>query len=481
MAGIVYTHCASTRPDRKGLRPMKVCIPRRVLPALLIMAPAAVLAALAGCGAAGPSTSTPESKDPATITFWHGFTQQARLDAMDRIIKRFEEEHPGVTVIAESMDWPVFRQRWRKGLETGDLPDISTASNLFETAELMHTGLLQPVDDIIDAIGRDRFSANVLADSTHRGALYAIPYYSHSYVLWYRTNLLDKTGVAVPTTWEEFAQAAKELTDSSIDAYGYAMPMNPNDYVSTLNLHMYVYSGGGSLLNDDLTANLTSDLALEGIRYWTDIYRECSPLDSKEDTTIDQATMFYNGTTAFDFNSGFHIEGVLSTRPDLLNTISCAPLPKMHASDDDYSAVVTHIPLMLYKDAKNPELCAEFLEFLFEEDVYIDFLDSVPVGMLPTISGIRETERYCSNEIRQQFAAEEDIIENAVLAGHALGFEHGPNLQAGLLTSSGVIERMFLDIVENGTPIEEAAQAAEDELNSRFASVVGMGEDAPVA
>lgn len=461
---------------------MKVGIKRLVVPALLAMLLAASLAALAGCkGIDFPAkdSSEDEAGQTQTITFWHSFIQESRLDAIDRTVKRFEEEHPGVTVVTESMSWPEFKQRWREGMETGDLPDISTACNLFETAELMHAGLLQPVDSIIDAIGRDRFSPNVLADSTHQGAIYGIPYYSHAYVLWYRTNLLEKTGVAVPTTWEEFAQASKQLTDASIDSYGYAMPMNPNDYVSTLNLHMYVYSGGGSLLNDDLTANLTSDLALEGIRYWTDIYRQCSPTDSTDDTTIDQATMFYNGTTAFDFNSGFHIEGVKSTRPDLLNTISCAPLPKMHADDDDYSAVVTHIPLVLYKDAQNPELCAEFLEFLFEEDVYIDFLDSVPVGMLPTISGISDTERYRSNEIRQQFAAEEDIIENAVRTGHALGFEHGPNLQSGLLTSSGVIERMFLDIVENNTPIEEAAQAAEDELNELFESVAGKGEDAP--
>ena len=452
---------------------MKVLVQRLLTCSLLTLA---VLGVLAGCQASSPTQSA-APQDGQTITFWHSFIQDSRLAAIDRAVERFEADHPGVTVVTECMTWPEFKQRWRAGLETGDLPDISTTCNLSETAELMHAGLLQPVDSIIDALGRDRFSPNVLSDATHEGAIYGIPYYSHAYVLWYRTNLLNKTGVAVPTTWEEFAQAAQALTDSSIDAYGYAIPMNPDDYVATLNLHMYVFSGGGSLLNDDLTANLTSDLALEGIRYWTDLYRACSPQDSTEDTTIDQADMFYNGTTAFDFNSGFHIEGVQTTRPDLLDTISCAPLPKMNADDDDYSAVVTHIPLVLYKNAQDPELCAEFLEFLFEEDVYIDFLDSVPVGMLPTITGISDTERYQSNEIRQRFADEEAIIQNAVLTGHAMGFEHGPNLQAGLLTSSGVIERMFLDIVENNVPVEEAAQAAEDELNELFETVKGQGED----
>lgn len=446
---------------------MKLALQRLLAPVAL----AWLLAlALVGCEAS-PQGEDSASASQETITFWHSFIQENRRETLEQAVDRFEAAHPGVVVETECMTWPEFKQRWRAGLETGDLPDISTTCNLFETAELMHAGLLQPIDSVIDAIGRDRFSENVLADVTHEGAVYGIPYYSHAYVLWYRTNLLEKTGVAVPTTWAEFAQAAADLTDPTIGAYGYAVPMNPDDYVSTLNLHMYVYSGGGSLLNDDLTANLTSDLALEGIRYWTDLYRTCSPRDSVDDTTIDQANMFYNGTTAFDFNSGFHIGGVKETRPDLLDTISCAPLPTMDAGDPAYSAVVTHIPLVLYKDASNPELCAEFLQFLFEEDIYIDFLDSAPVGMLPTLSGISSLERYTSNELRQQFAKEEAIIEDAILNGHALGFEHGPNLQAGILTSSGVIERMFLDIVQNGTPIEEAAQAAEDELNELFVTV----------
>lgn len=93
------------------------------------------------------------------------------------------------------------------------------------------------------------------------------------------------------------------------------------------------------------------------------------------------------------------------------------------------------------------------MKFLYEEENYIDFLDSIPVGMLPSIRGIAGTERYQSNEMRKQFAAEEEIIREAMLNGTALGFENGPNLQAGILTSSGVIEKMFQEIVKDGKPI----------------------------
>ncbi|MBF1284515.1 MAG: sugar ABC transporter substrate-binding protein, partial [Oribacterium parvum] len=46
------------------------------------------------------------------------------------------------------------------------------------------------------------------------------------------------------------------------------------------------------------------------------------------------------------------------------------------------------------------------------------------------------------------------------------GFEHGPSVQAGILTNQHVIEEMFQDIITNGTDVKTAAKAAEDKLNS---------------
>lgn len=55
--------------------------------------------------------------------------------------------------------------------------------------------------------------------------------------------------------------------------------------------------------------------------------------------------------------------------------------------------------------------------------------------------------------------------------GTAIGFEHDPSVQAGLLTSQGIIEGMFQDIITNGTDVETAAKEAEDMLNEVFSSI----------
>ena len=448
----------------------------------LTLAATLALSLLAGCGGDGdtvestnPSASTGEEvagELSGEITFWHSFTQGARMEAIQAAAEQFMADNPNVKINIETMAWGDFNTKWNAGITTGDLPDISTAQNTGEVVEMLNAGVLAPMDSTVDAIGRDLFSANALADMSVDGVTYGIPYYSHAQVMWYRTDLLEEAGLEVPTTWDELYEAAVALTNPDEGVYGCAVSCSPNDLLCTRYLNYYVRSGGGSLLNEDLTANLTSDLAIEGINYWVNMYKTCSPAETINYTVNDHATLYYQGTTAFDFNSGFQISGVESNRPDLLEYVSCAPLPKMNEDDPYYSAEATHIPLVTWANTQYPEICQAFIEYLYQEDNYLNFLAAVPVGMLPSIKGIEENETYLSNPIVQQFSEEAAIITEAVNEGTAIGFERGPSAQAGLLTSQGVIEEMFQDIITNGTDVETAAQAAEEELNEIFATMV---------
>ena len=128
---------------------------------------------------------------------------------------------------------------------------------------------------------------------------------------------------------------------------------------------------------------------------------------------------------------------------------------------------------MTEEKAEHKDICEAFMQYLYEEDNYLYFLSAVPVGMLPSLTGIADSEEYKSNETRQMFAEEEAVIAAAIDAGSAIGFEHGPSSQAGLLANQGIIEEMFQDILTNGTDIAVAAQAAEDELNEIFETMVG--------
>lgn len=439
------------------------------------------IACLAGCGAtssssavssgsAGGASGAGSADLQGDITFWHSFTQGARMEAVQAAADEFMDMHPGVTITIETYAWGDFNTKWNAGITTGDLPDMSTAQNTGEVIEMVNAEVLHSADNLIEAIGRDNFSANALTDMTWDGVTYGVPYYSHAQVMWFRSDLLEAANIPVPTTWAEFYDAAVALTKDG--TYGAAFSSSTNDLLCTRYLNYYVRSGGGSLLTDDLRANLTSDLAIEGINFWLDVYRNCSPAETINYTVNDHATLFYQGITAFDFNSGFMISGVQNNSPDIAQYVDCSMLPKINAGDPDYSAEATHIPLVIWEKAEHPEICEAFIQFLYEKDNYITFLEAVPVGMLPALKGIADDPAYLANETVQQFSHSVEVISEAIELGSAIGFEHGASVQASYLTSQGVIEGMFQDIITNGTDVEVAAKAAEDKLNEIFDTMI---------
>ena len=440
--------------------------------AILLIGTMLVSSILSGCGQ-GDNKSDSKTADVSgemkgDITFWHSFTQGQRLDVIQATADQFMEENPGVKITIETFSWGDFYTKWTTGLASGNVPDMSTALP-GHVVEMMDAEALVTVDDLIDEIGRDRFSESALSEGKKDGSCYSLPLYSHAQVMWYRKDLLKEAGLEVPKTWKEFAEAAKALTKNGV--YGCSFPCGSNDLMGTRFLNFYVRSGGGSLLTDDLKAELTSDLAIDGINYWLDIYKNCSPKDSVNYAVLDQATLFYQGKTAFDFNSGFQIGGVETNSPDLSDQIDCAMLPKINADDPDYGAETSNIPMVVWQNSEHPEICKAFIKKLYDKDTYMKFLEATPVGMLPSITGISDTQEYQKNETVKKFSNAVDVITKTMDMGTAIGFEKGPSVEAGLLTSQGIIESMFQDIITNGTDVKKAAKTAEDKLNEVFSSI----------
>ena len=421
---------------------------------------------LSGCGGSEEpaATTTADGELEGDITFWHSFTQGPRLETIQKAADEFMEENPKVNIKIETFSWNDFYTKWTTGLASGNVPDMSTAQ-VGQVAEMINADALIPLNDLIDEIGRDKFNESALDECTLDGNNYAVPLYSHAMVMWIRKDLLEANNLEVPKTWDELYEAAKTLTKDGI--YGLSFPCGSNDFQATNFLNFYVRSGGGSLLTDDLKADLTSDLAIDGINYWLKVYNDCSPKDSINYDVLDQATLYYQGKTAFDFNSGFQIGGVETNSPDLLEDIDCYPIPTIDGSEQK-GITTTNQPMVIWKNSEQPEICAAFIKKLYEKDTYIEFLHAQPVGMLPAISGISDTEEYQDNETIQQFAHAEEVIDSQLPGGTAIGFEHGPSVQAGILTNQHVIEEMFQDIITNGTDVETAAKAAEDQLNDLF-------------
>lgn len=214
------------------------------------------------------------------ITFWHSFSQGPRMENIQKAADAFTAANPGVKITIETFSWADFYTKWTTGLASGNVPDMSTALPN-HVVEMIDAEAIIPLDDLIDKLGRERFYEAPLTEMTVDGACYAVPLYSHAQVMWYRKDLLEKYDLEVPTTWDELYDAATRITEGEGGAvYGCSVPMGTSDMMATRYLNFYVRSAGERLLNDDNSANLTSQAAIDGINYWIKMYKKNSPSDS---------------------------------------------------------------------------------------------------------------------------------------------------------------------------------------------------------
>lgn len=420
---------------------------------------------LAACASEQESAGSQDGGLSGDVLMWTSFTQGPRAEYMEAMAARFEDENPDVSITIETFAWPEFYTKWTTGLASGQVPDLSSALPT-HVVEMIAVDALAPVDDVIDAVGRERFAEAALDEGQVDGVNYSVPIYTHAQVMWYRQDLLAEAGLKVPQTWDELRHAAEALTGDG--TFGLSVPLGSNDMMATRFLNYYVQSNGETLLNEDGSANLTSPAVIDGIDYWVDMYNTTSPESSINYAVLEQATLYYQGDTAFDFNSGFQIAGVAETSPDLLEHIAAAPLPRMQAEDPVYGGETSNTPMVVWESSDVQEEAKAFLEFLYQDEDYIDFIHAVPGGMLPSLSDISEDPLYLDEPTLSDFAETVAVIEEAVPLGTAIGMENGPRIQAGILTSQGVIEGMFQSIILSDVPTAEAAADAEDQLNDLF-------------
>ena len=167
-------------------------------------------------------------------------------------IEAFEKENADVRIayeeapIGESMD-TVLNTRFASG-EGVDL----IGHGILSVAQRVEANQYMAIDEYFDSWeGKDDIMPSVLANGTYNGHVYGLGYSVTPYVFAYRSDLLEEAGIAVPTTWDELADAARELTKKNesgeVEFAGFCYPQTGGNLVE---LDVFVYGNGGQYIVD---------------------------------------------------------------------------------------------------------------------------------------------------------------------------------------------------------------------------------------
>ncbi|MBW1639732.1 sugar ABC transporter substrate-binding protein [Microbacterium resistens] len=227
---------------------------------------------LAGCSGqpAAPEAETAELSQEAideamsaktTIDFW------TWVPNSEIAVEAFEKKYPNITVNLVQTNSREQEQRLRTAISAGTgVPDVVQLQDAAISSFVLTKDLLDLAPygaaDLKSEFAPAAWKAVSVADG-----VYAVPQDIAPMAMLYRTDLFEQAGVQIPTTWEEFAEAApiiKEKTGSYIAN------------VSTVELQGYVRQGATSPLTDwdgntGVTVDVSNSETKQVTQYWQDL------------------------------------------------------------------------------------------------------------------------------------------------------------------------------------------------------------------
>ncbi|MDR0483635.1 MAG: extracellular solute-binding protein [Cellulomonadaceae bacterium] len=236
---------------------------------------------LAGCGnggAADPAEHADAGSDGATITLWLAGADTPQ-ELRDYLISTFAEQNPGSTLVIEEQGWGDLIPQLTTALpDAHNTPDVVELGNT-QAPTFTAVGAFREISpELFTELGGENLLASFVEAGTYDGKIYALPYYFGSRYMFYRADIWEKAGVDVPTTLDEFTQAAVSLTTA--DMSGFAI--GGQDWRNGIS---WVFAHGGELATVDgteWTSTLSDPNTIAGLEAWQALFQGASLLPTTD-------------------------------------------------------------------------------------------------------------------------------------------------------------------------------------------------------
>jgi N,N'-diacetylchitobiose transport system substrate-binding protein len=232
--------------------------------------------ALTGCTSSGDEPAASGTPDaPATasgqdITFWvmGGDTPEA---LRTYLTEQYAEATGGTLTIEEQAWGDALNKLTTQLPDSENTPDVTEIGNTWSPT-FTNVGAFSDLSDMYDELGGDKLLPSFVAVGEVDGAQFALPYYFGSRYNFYRKDLYAAAGVEVPTTLQEFSDAAKALTTA--DTSGFYI--GGSDWRNGIS---WIFANGGDLAkkeDGEWVSTLSDPNSIKGLEMFQDLFTSAS-------------------------------------------------------------------------------------------------------------------------------------------------------------------------------------------------------------
>lgn len=193
-----------------------------LLSAALLMTTAACSSSGTNAGEGAKAASGTANETPAIelrMTWWGS---QTRHDLTAKMIKRFEEKNPGITIKPEYSGWDGYFDKLSTQVAGSNAPDIIQMDYAFLSDYAKRGTLLDLTPYTQDGTLRtEDHDQSMISAGSIDGKLYAITLGVNAPGVIYNASVLQELGIAEPQeswTWMDFADMANTIADKKAAA-----------------------------------------------------------------------------------------------------------------------------------------------------------------------------------------------------------------------------------------------------------------------
>ena len=206
-----------------------------------------------------------------TLKFW-GLGREGEVVAS--LIPEFERENPDIRVDVQQIPWTAAHEKLLTAHVGGATPDVAQLGNTW-IAEFAAINAIEPLDSMIRSsrtIARDNYFPGIWNTNVVDGAVYGVPWYVDTRVIFYRTDILRQAGYdSIPQNWAGWLDAMRAVKRVVGDNH-YAIYLPTNEWTQPV---VFGQQNGATVLRDDGRYGAFRDAAYaEAFDFYLGIYRE---------------------------------------------------------------------------------------------------------------------------------------------------------------------------------------------------------------
>ncbi len=407
------------------------------------------------------------AQEKKVVRIWHTETESQTVAMLNQIIADFEKTRPDIQVKAEALAWGDLETKLTAALAAGAPPEASHGQAI-TCASFAAKGLLRPVDDLVDSLGKDNLIEGFRNLCRVDGKYYGVGHSAAASVFVYRKDLLAQKGLKPPRTWDELIQAAetlKETKDGQVTRWGLTLSGQP--LFVNIQVGELLRSNGGRLFDAEGRPTLTEKPVIELLDFYKRLNAVLPPGWTSH-SYLDTFANLANGRAAMQYQAYGRGTGYIEkyAAADIADPEHFAVTDKVVGPSGKMSvAQIDSEPWMVFKQAKHPNEAVEFLKFFYKEENYVRYLHTVPIHLLPMTRSVYRSPKYLDNPTIKKWRSWVDMQEAYFKADRVrpvLVMEWDDMKKPYLLEvmGSGILVDMVLDSVK-GMPSAEAAAKAQ--------------------